>query len=157
MRYWNMVSLEGTLIWSDSLEVCSAECIIEQMIVCSSVIFFVGKDVVQWAHRYFIWVIRRLVILYTILYILFASILLRMFRMKMTTIYPSTATARPTTTTTTATATTIAPAYAATYATTIAPAYATPILAIPQNQVLFGSIFQKINSNGPCSSCGNSK
>jgi hypothetical protein len=112
------------------------------MIVCSSVIFFVGKDVVQWAHRYFIWVIRRLVILYTILYILFASILLRMFRMKMTTIYPSTATARPTTTTTT---------------TTIAPTYAAPILAIPQNQVLFGSIFQKINSNGPCSSCGNSK
>lgn len=70
-----------------------------------------------------------------------------MFRMKMTTIYPSTATARPTTT--------IAPAPA--YATTIAPAYAAPILAIPQNQVLFGSIFQKINSNGPCSSCGNSK
>lgn len=66
-----------------------------------------------------------------------------MFRMKMTTIYPSTATARPTTTT----STTIAPA----------PAYAAPILAIPQNQVLFGSIFQKINSNGPCSSCGNSK
>lgn len=123
------------------------------MIVCSSVIFFVGKDVVQWAHRYFIWVIRRLVILYTILYILFASILLRMFRMKMTTIYPSTATARPTTSTTTTTSTSIAPAYAATTAT----AYATPILAIPQNQVLFGSIFQKINSNGPCSSCGNSK
>ena len=73
-----------------------------------------------------------------------------MFRMKMTTIYPSTATARPTTTTTT---TTIAPAYAA----TIATAYSAPILAIPQNQVLFGSIFQKINSNGPCSSCGNSK
>lgn len=70
-----------------------------------------------------------------------------MFRMKMTTIYPSTATARPTT------STSIAPAYAATTAT----AYATPILAIPQNQVLFGSIFQKINSNGPCSSCGNSK
>lgn len=67
-----------------------------------------------------------------------------MFRMKMTTIYPSTATARPTTATTTT-------------ATTIAPAYAAPILAIPQNQVLFGSIFQKINSNGPCSSCGNSK
>ncbi len=78
-----------------------------------------------------------------------------MFRMKMTTIYPSTATAKPTTTT----ATTIAPAPA--YATTIATTYATtiarPILAIPQNQVLFGSIFQKINSNGPCSSCGNSK
>ena len=72
-----------------------------------------------------------------------------MFRMKMTTIYPSTATAKPTTTTSTS----IAPAYAA----TIATAYATPILAIPQNQVLFGSIFQKINSNGPCSSCGNSK
>ena len=32
-----------------------------------------------------------------------------------------------------------------------------PILAIPRNPVLFGSIFQKINSNGPCSSCGNSK
>ena len=88
-----------------------------------------------------------------------------MFRMKMTTIYPSTATTRPTTTTT-ATAIaiarpTIAPAYATTiapaYATTITPAYAAPILAIPQNQVLFGSIFQKINSNGPCSSCGNSK
>ena len=65
-----------------------------------------------------------------------------MFRMKMTTIYPSTATAKPTT---------------ATARPTIATAYATPILAIPQNQVLFGSIFQKINSNGPCSSCGNSK
>ena len=78
-----------------------------------------------------------------------------MFRMKMTTIYPSTATTRPTTTTT---ATAIArPTIAPAYATTIATAYATPILAIPQNQVLFGSIFQKINSNGPCSSCGNSK
>lgn len=81
-----------------------------------------------------------------------------MFRMKMTTIYPSiatAATARPTTTatarpTTTATATPTAIA-------TASPAITTPILAIHRNPVLFGSIFQKINSNGPCSSCGNSK
>lgn len=67
-----------------------------------------------------------------------------MFRMKMTTIYPSIATATPT-----ATAATASPA--------ITTAYTTPILAIHRNPVLFGSIFQKINSNGPCSSCGNSK
>ena len=54
--------------------------------------------------------------------------------MKMTTIYPSTATAKPTTTT----ITTIATAYATTYAATIAR----PILAIPQNQVLFGHMRQ---------------
>lgn len=69
-----------------------------------------------------------------------------MFRMKMTTIYPSTATP-----TATATATPTATP------TATATAYTTPILAIPRNTVLFGSIFQKINSNGPCSSCGNSK
>lgn len=34
---------------------------------------------------------------------------------------------------------------------------ATPILAISRNPVLFGSIFQKIESNGPCSSCGHGK
>lgn len=74
-----------------------------------------------------------------------------MFRMKMTTIYPSIATARPTATATpSATAT-------ATASPAIATAYTTPILAIHRNPVLFGSIFQKINSNGPCSSCGNSK
>ena len=89
-----------------------------------------------------------------------------MFRMKMTTIYPSiatattpTATARPTTTAT-ATAspaiTTASPAIT-TASPAITTAYTTPILAIHRNPVLFGSIFQKINSNGPCSSCGNSK
>ena len=79
-----------------------------------------------------------------------------MFRMKMTTIYPSiatpTATARPTTTATA----TASPAIT-TASPAIATAYTTPILAIHRNPVLFGSIFQKINSNGPCSSCGNSK
>ena len=34
---------------------------------------------------------------------------------------------------------------------------APPILAISRNPVLFGSIFQKIESNGPCSSCGHGK
>lgn len=91
--------------------------------------------------------------IYTVLYILFASILLRMFRMKMTTIYPSiatpTATARPTATAAATATATASPA--------ITTAYTTPILAIHRNPVLFGSIFQKINSNGPCSSCGNSK
>ena len=72
-----------------------------------------------------------------------------MFRMKMTTIYPSIATAATARPTTTATAATASPA--------ITTAYTTPILAIHRNPVLFGSIFQKINSNGPCSSCGNSK
>lgn len=77
-----------------------------------------------------------------------------MFRMKMTTIYPSIATARPTTTAT-ARPTDIATASPA--IATASPAITTPILAIHRNPVLFGSIFQKINSNGPCSSCGNSK
>ena len=39
------------------------------------------------------------------------------------------------------------------------PSMTTPsqILAISGNPVLFGSIFQQINSNGPCSSCGHGK
>ena len=55
------------------------------------------------------------------------------------------------------TTTTIYPSSNASNASGTIRPLVSPILAISKNPVLFGSIFQKIETNGPCTSCGHGK